>query len=100
MNGWTPERRARQSAAIRQSRPWEHPTGPKSEEGKARVSRNPYKGGTRAARLRNRWARAGDSLERGHDRVLQETADILSPHRHPVVLAALVCFFPRLPSRL
>jgi hypothetical protein len=28
-----------------------HSTGPKSEEGKARVSRNPYKGGTRA-RLR------------------------------------------------
>jgi hypothetical protein len=44
----TPEHRARQSAAIRQSRPWEHSTGPKSEEGKARVSRNAYKGGSRA----------------------------------------------------
>jgi hypothetical protein len=29
-------------------RPWKHSTGPKSEEGKARVSRNAYKGGTRA----------------------------------------------------
>ena len=48
MNGWTPERRARQSAAIQQWRPWEHSTGPKSDDGKARVSRNPYKGGTRA----------------------------------------------------
>ena len=44
----TPEHRARQSAAIQQWRPWEHSTGPKSEEGKARVSRNAYKGGTRA----------------------------------------------------
>ena len=48
MNGWTPERRARHSALIRNWRPWEHSTGPKSEEGKARVSRNAYKGGTRA----------------------------------------------------
>ena len=39
---------ARQSAVIRNWRPWKHSTGPKSEEGKARVSRNPYKGGTRA----------------------------------------------------
>jgi hypothetical protein len=28
--------------------PWERSTGPKSEEGKARASRNAYKGGTRA----------------------------------------------------
>jgi hypothetical protein len=34
-------------AAIKQWRPWKHSTGPKSEEGKARVSRNAYKGGTR-----------------------------------------------------
>jgi hypothetical protein len=46
-NSWTSERRARQSALIRQWRPWEHSTGPKSEEGKARVSRNAFKGGTR-----------------------------------------------------
>jgi hypothetical protein len=44
----TPERRARQAALIRNWRPWEHSTGPKSEDGKARVSRNAYKGGTRA----------------------------------------------------
>jgi hypothetical protein len=44
----TPEYRPRQSAAIQQWRPWEHSTGPKSDDGKARVSRNAYKGGTRA----------------------------------------------------
>jgi hypothetical protein len=47
-NGWTSERRARQSALIRNWQPWEVATGPKSEEGKVRVSRNAFKGGTRA----------------------------------------------------
>jgi hypothetical protein len=49
MNGWTLERRARQ--LIHTWRPSEKAAGPKSEEGKARVSRNAFKGGTRA-RLR------------------------------------------------
>ena len=44
-NGWTSECRARQSALIRNWRPWEVATGPKSEEGKVRVSRNAFKGG-------------------------------------------------------
>ena len=34
-NGWTPERRARQAELIRQWRPWEKSTGPKTEAGKA-----------------------------------------------------------------
>ena len=42
---WTPERRARQSELIRVWKPWEQSTGPKSVEGKARVARNPWKGG-------------------------------------------------------
>ena len=46
-NGWTLERRARQSALIQQWRPWDKSTGPKSAEGKAAVSVNAYKGGTR-----------------------------------------------------
>lgn len=47
MNGWTPERRQRQAAAIQQWRPWERSTGPKSETGKAKVARNAFKGGWR-----------------------------------------------------
>ncbi|MGH6634624.1 MAG: hypothetical protein ACRED0_00285 [Gammaproteobacteria bacterium] len=47
MNGWTPERQARQSALIRRWKPWEKSTGPKSPEGKAKVSRNAFKGGWR-----------------------------------------------------
>ena len=47
-NGWTPERRARQVEAIKRWRPWEQSTGPRTADGKARVSRNAYKGGIRA----------------------------------------------------
>ena len=46
-NGWTPERRARQAELIRNWKPWERSTGPKTAEGKARLAQNPYKGGTR-----------------------------------------------------
>jgi hypothetical protein len=47
-NGWTLERRKRQSELIRQWRPWEQATGPRSEEGKARSALRGYKGGQRA----------------------------------------------------
>lgn len=47
-NGWTPERRARQAAAIRRWRPWEQATGPKSQEGKTRSAQRAFKGGQRA----------------------------------------------------
>ena len=43
--GWTPERRKKQSEAIRQWKPWNQSTGAKSLEGKAVVSRNAWKGG-------------------------------------------------------
>ena len=46
--GWTPERRARQAELIRQWQPWAKSTGPKSPEGKQRVSRNAWTGGHRA----------------------------------------------------
>jgi hypothetical protein len=46
-NGWTPERRARQAKLIKTWRPWERSTGPRSAEGKAKASRNAWKGGTR-----------------------------------------------------
>ena len=45
--GWTPERRARQAEAIRRWRPWEQSTGPRSANGKRRVSLNAWKGGER-----------------------------------------------------
>ena len=48
-NGWTPERRARQAELIRRWKPWTKSTGPKSESGKRRVSRNAYRGAVRPA---------------------------------------------------
>lgn len=44
-NGWIPERRAKQAKLIRQWRPWEKSSGPKTEAGKAKVARNAGKGG-------------------------------------------------------
>jgi len=47
-NGWTPERKAKQRAAIHRWRPWEKSTGPKSEAGKGGVAQNARKHGLRS----------------------------------------------------
>lgn len=39
-SAWTPERRARQSAIIRETKPWLNSTGPTTAEGKATASQN------------------------------------------------------------
>ena len=44
-NGWTPERRKRQSEAIMRWKPWQQSTGPKSPAGRAVVARNAWTGG-------------------------------------------------------
>ena len=46
-NGWTSERRAKQSQMMQEWRPWEKATGPRTPEGKSVSSRNADKGGTR-----------------------------------------------------
>jgi hypothetical protein len=46
-NRWTLKRRERQAKLIHRWKPWERSTGPKTAAGKARVSRNAHKGGTR-----------------------------------------------------
>ena len=44
---WTKEQRAQQSKAIHAWQPWQHSTGARTFTGKAIVSRNAYRGGTR-----------------------------------------------------
>jgi len=43
VNGWTVERRAKQSAMIQQWQPWTKSTGPRTEEGKAIASQNAHR---------------------------------------------------------
>src|SRR5262245_43852776 len=48
INGWTSERKTRQAELIHNWKPWQRSTGPRTLAGKARVSRNAYKGGVRS----------------------------------------------------
>jgi hypothetical protein len=64
-SGWTPERRAKQAEAIRRWQPWDKSTGPRTEEGKARSSRNADKGITglkeRILQVRLEWRAAREA---------------------------------------
>lgn len=51
-NGWTPERRRRQAELIQNWRPWEHSTGPQSEEGKEISKDNARKHGGYSAEIK------------------------------------------------
>lgn len=66
MNGWTPERKARQSLLIQQWQPWKQSTGPKSPAGKRTVAGNAWKGGHRQE-LRDiaRWLREQRAMIEG-----------------------------------
>jgi hypothetical protein len=59
-NGWTSQRRKRQSELIRQFRPWERATGPRTPEGKARAARNGSRGVPPRATLRKRALKHSD----------------------------------------
>jgi hypothetical protein len=42
---WTADRKAKQAVLIRTWRPWERSTGPRTAAGRAKASRNAWKGG-------------------------------------------------------
>lgn len=65
-NGWTEERRARQAERIKQWRPWEKSTGPKSEDGKKRASLNAFKHGVRSAEWAAVERRVSEALRQCH----------------------------------
>ena len=46
-DGWTQERRERQSRLIQAWQPWTKSTGPRTAEGKAKSSQNAFKSGSR-----------------------------------------------------
>ncbi|CEG61854.1 conserved protein of unknown function [Legionella micdadei] len=52
MRKWTQEERLIQSQLTKKQKPWKYSTGPKTSEGKERVSRNAYKHGGRCADVR------------------------------------------------
>jgi hypothetical protein len=68
MPRWTTEARAKQAALITDWQPWRASTGPRSADGKAKVSRNADQGGDagRAQRLQ----RAQDDLAQAAAKVL------------------------------
>ena len=49
---WTLEQRLQQAQRIRQQKPWEYSTGPKTIEGKNKSKFNAYKHGARTVEIR------------------------------------------------
>ena len=62
----TPEHRRLRAKLIHRWKPWEQSTGPRTAAGKARVSRNGFKGGHRAMlrELRAALRKQGEALKR------------------------------------
>src|SRR4051794_5315231 len=75
MNGWTPERRKKQAAAIQRWRPWEHSTGPRTSIGKAASMRNAWSGKNRPW-----WRAVGVILAMYRRHPGAETAAQCEPH--------------------
>ncbi len=65
---WTPEQRQRQAEAIRRWQPWKQSTGPKSVQGKAKVSGNAYNG-SQWANLRQAIKALNQALREQKDRL-------------------------------
>lgn len=51
-NGWTPERRKKQSEAIKHWKPWEKSTGPKTEVGIELSKKNALRHGFYSAEMK------------------------------------------------
>ncbi len=79
-NGWTQERRERQSEAIQRWKPWKKSTGPRTPDGKLSASQNAFKGGIRpelraiAKALRNQQ-NSLDELTTDSDMMIEEVVD-------------------------
>ena len=56
MDQWPESRRAYYAALIKQTRPWEKSTGPKTDTGKATSSKNALKSGARSISIKELYA--------------------------------------------
>lgn len=65
---WTPEQRQQQAEAIRRWKPWTQSTGPKTVQGKGKVSGNAYSGGE--------WARLLQAIK-DFNKVVREKKDLI-----------------------
>lgn len=65
---WTLEQRERQAEAIQRWRPWRQSTGPRTAEGKAKVSGNAYTG--------SEWANLRQAIK-ALNQALREQKDLL-----------------------
>ncbi len=68
LNGWTPERKARQAELIQSWKPWAKSTGPRSLEGRLLVAKNAWRGGHRQM-LRELARAVGDEVRQARDLV-------------------------------
>jgi hypothetical protein len=64
---WTPEERQRQAALIRNWRPWEQSTGPRTDEGKVESAGNATKHSLRSAEWIEDKKRFNDLMRRSRD---------------------------------
>lgn len=65
---WTMEQRQRQAEAIRRWKPWKQSTGPRTAQGKAKVSGNAYTG--------SGWAELRQAIK-ALNQALREQKDLL-----------------------
>jgi len=75
-NGWTEERRLRQSELIQTWQPWANSTGPRTSAGRAKASQNAFKGGIRP--LLRRLAKALHGNQQALDELSAEDYDAMA----------------------
>lgn len=78
--GWSTERRRKQAQNCKETKPWKHTTGPKTEDGKAVIARNALKHGLYSADIYHlkqllRQQAAFLRTLKGAQRLVDKTAD-------------------------
>ena len=95
MNGWNQQRKDRQAQLIQQWKPWTQSTGPKTVEGKSKVSQNSYKGAVREnLRALSRVLGENEMRLAQIDSYLQPTESLATTHTvagSRIVLWASLC---------